>query len=175
VATAFVGDTVNYTITVEELSDCDADNVTLTDTLPTEVTFVPPLTGTDAGDCSEAGGVVTCDFGTLAAATRTFAVQAQVNGGEGTTVTNTTTVATTTTPEDIPGNNQSSASFQVLAPTPTPIPIPTPTPVPPLNPPLIEGSGCSLHLGAHASPFSFYGMGSALLAALWVLRAKNQK
>ena len=58
----YFGDTITYTIDVVNNGPDAAVGVLLTDTLPAGVTFV------SAVGCTEAGGVVTCDLGDLAAA-----------------------------------------------------------------------------------------------------------
>lgn len=62
--------TDNFTVTVTILNNTGVDdtNVTLTfDTLPAEVTYVSATSS--VGACSEAGGDVSCDIGTLTAGT----------------------------------------------------------------------------------------------------------
>jgi uncharacterized repeat protein (TIGR01451 family) len=59
-----VGDAVTYTVTVTNNGPDAATGVTVTDTLPAEVSYVSATP--DQGSCSEAGGVVTCDLGALA-------------------------------------------------------------------------------------------------------------
>jgi len=54
------GETLVYTITVENLGDFDTTGVVVTDTLPAGVTFIDASTG-----CVEASGVVTCDVGEM--------------------------------------------------------------------------------------------------------------
>ncbi|WP_165491955.1 cell wall-binding repeat-containing protein [Egibacter rhizosphaerae] len=75
-----VGDEFDYEIEVTNEGDVTAEGATLTDTLPAQVAFesVDP-----SGDCSEAGGEVTCDLGDL-------------SPGESTTVTITVTAETQT-------------------------------------------------------------------------------
>jgi uncharacterized repeat protein (TIGR01451 family) len=171
VSTALVGDTVTYTITVEQVvPNCSADNVTLSDTLPTEVAIASPIGGPDAGDCTEFAGGFNCNFGTLTVESRQITVTVQVTGGEGTTVDNLASATTSTIEPDLT-NNEDTASFQVVAPTP----VPTPTPVPPVGVPELEGSGCALNLGATGASASFYGLGSVLLAAALILRSKGRK
>jgi uncharacterized repeat protein (TIGR01451 family) len=60
-ASVGLGDTITYTLTVENLGPDAAVNVVLTDDLPAGVTFVSAT-----APCTEAGGVVTCDLGDLA-------------------------------------------------------------------------------------------------------------
>jgi uncharacterized repeat protein (TIGR01451 family) len=59
-ATPAVGDTVTYTLRVENTGDSDADDVVVTDLLPAGVTFV----SADA-PCTQAARTVTCNLGTL--------------------------------------------------------------------------------------------------------------
>ena len=63
-ATVTAGDNVTYTVTVSNNGPDTAEAVSVTDTLPSGVTFVS-ATPTQ-GSCSEAGGVVTCNLGSVA-------------------------------------------------------------------------------------------------------------
>ncbi len=97
---ATAGQTLIYTVGVQNNGPSDARGVELTDTLPSTVTFQSASPG-----CTEAGGVVTCVIGDLANganATRTITVF--VNAGVVTNADN-TVVATGTTPDPNPGNN----------------------------------------------------------------------
>jgi len=58
-----VGETLTYTVTVANNGPSDATGTTLTDTIPTNSTFVSATPS--QGTCSETAGVVTCDLGTL--------------------------------------------------------------------------------------------------------------
>ena len=58
------GDTLTYTLLVTNNGPANATNVTVTDPLPTNVTYL--AVNTTAGTCSEAGGTVTCLLGTMA-------------------------------------------------------------------------------------------------------------
>jgi uncharacterized repeat protein (TIGR01451 family) len=107
-----VGSNLTYTLTVTNNGPNDATGVTLTDTLPANVTFVST---TPAGPtCSQAAGVVTCNLGTIAngansvvtivvtpqaaavpSITNTASVTSAVfdpNSGNNTNITQTTTV-----------------------------------------------------------------------------------
>jgi CSLREA domain-containing protein/uncharacterized repeat protein (TIGR01451 family) len=57
-------DTLSYVLTVVNNSADDATSVTVTDVLPSAVTFVS--VNPSAGNCSVSGGAVTCDIGTVA-------------------------------------------------------------------------------------------------------------
>jgi len=75
------GDTFTYTLTASNLGDADATGVVIRDQLPGGVTFVSATT-----PCTQAGGVVTCDVGTLApgaSATVTITVTADPIAGAG--------------------------------------------------------------------------------------------
>jgi uncharacterized repeat protein (TIGR01451 family) len=57
------GDTITYSLVVTNNGPSSATNVTVTDPLPADVTYYPATTS--AGNCSEAGGTVTCLLGTM--------------------------------------------------------------------------------------------------------------
>jgi uncharacterized repeat protein (TIGR01451 family) len=57
------GDTLTYTLTITNNGPASATNVTVTDPLPSDVTFYSATTS--AGNCSEAAGTVTCLLGTM--------------------------------------------------------------------------------------------------------------
>ncbi len=59
------GSNLTYTLEVANAGPSDADSVTLTDELPSSVTYVSATPS--QGSCSEASAVVTCDLGALAA------------------------------------------------------------------------------------------------------------
>ncbi len=67
-----VGGNITYTVTVTNSGPNDATGVVLTDTLPTEVTF---LSTNQPGVCSEAGGTVTCTIGNLMSGTSFPAIE----------------------------------------------------------------------------------------------------
>ncbi len=136
-ATALPGDSIDYTIGVTNNGPADAQNVTLTDPLTTETTFVSESQTNGAGfDCATptAGqpGTVTCTIPTLASGdSATFTVTAEVDVGvpNDTTLTNTAT-ATSDTQDSSTANNSASADTTIgqeadLAVTVTP-PLPTP-------------------------------------------------
>ncbi len=58
------GDTLTYTLSITNNGPASATNVTVTDTLPSAVTYQSSISS--AGTCSEADGTVTCLLGTMA-------------------------------------------------------------------------------------------------------------
>ena len=105
-----VSDQLTYTVTVNNAGEGDATGVTLTDTLPSSVTFVS--VDTTQGSCAEAGGEVTCDLGGLANgddATVTIVVVAPAETG---TITNEVEVTSVET-DDNPDNNSDSEDTTV--------------------------------------------------------------
>jgi len=88
------GDTLTYTLQVTNNGPASATDVTVTDPLPSDVTFLS--VNTTAGTCSEAGGTVTCLLGTMAASpnpTDTATVTILTLAGAPGVVTNTATVS----------------------------------------------------------------------------------
>ena len=107
VATATVGDGITYTLTVKNNGPDAADNVAVTDTIPSNTTFTS--SSPSQGSCS--GGQ--CSLGALASgasATVTVTVTASAAG----TATNSASVSADTADPD-GANNSASASTQVAA------------------------------------------------------------
>jgi uncharacterized repeat protein (TIGR01451 family) len=105
----YEGDTVIFTLAIQNNGPSDASNVTVTDTLPAGLTFVnaaPPI-------C--AGAPLVCNVGNLAVGASTnIVITATVNAGQaGNTLNNTATV-TATEPDPVPGNNTDDESVTVL-------------------------------------------------------------
>ena len=110
---------LTYTMTVTNHGPQEATGVTVTDTLPEDVTY-SSATPTQ-GNCLEAGGTVTCDLGTLpdgANAMVTIVVAPQSEG----TIENSVSVTANEIDAD-PGNNSATAGTTV-DPTSPPLPIP---------------------------------------------------
>lgn len=106
------GQTLTYTITVNNAGPNLATNVQVFDTLPGGVTFLS-ATGPSGSICSQAGGVVTCTLGSLAngaSAVVTITVTPNATG----TITNTVT-ATTSVGDTNPGNNTATVNTPVQA------------------------------------------------------------
>lgn len=89
------GDKLTYTVDVDNIGTGEATDVTLIDALPTEVTFVSAIPSDPQDTCSESGGTVTCDFGTLAS---------EASASVEITVTTTTTPGTITNTAEVTGN-----------------------------------------------------------------------
>ncbi|MES9970239.1 MAG: beta-propeller fold lactonase family protein [Candidatus Thiodiazotropha sp.] len=85
--------TLTYTLAVTNLGPADAQNLVITDSLPTGVSYVDSSVNVPGGSCSESGGTVTCTLDSLvvsAAANATIEVTAPANEG---TITNTASVS----------------------------------------------------------------------------------
>jgi uncharacterized repeat protein (TIGR01451 family) len=94
--TASPGDQLTYTIVVNNTGPSTALGVTVTDVLPTGLTFVSG-TGPGGAALSATGQTVTVNVGTLApAASQTFTIIAQIANDFTGTLSNPVTVATTT-------------------------------------------------------------------------------
>lgn len=109
------GTNFTYTLTVTNSGPSPATGVVVSDTLPAGVTFVS-VTGTG---CSQTGGTVTCNTGTLTAApaagsSATIAIAVQA--GSPANVTNTATV-TSSVSDPNSANNTSSATTTITFPT----------------------------------------------------------
>jgi uncharacterized repeat protein (TIGR01451 family) len=107
------GTPLTYTLAVTNNGPASATNVTVTDTLPSVVTYLSSTT--TQGSCSEAGGTVTCLLGTMAnAATATITILTLPNAPG--VVSNTATVSADQT-DPILTNNTSTQSETITAPT----------------------------------------------------------
>ena len=109
------GSGFSYTITVGNVGPSDASLVTVTDVLPTEVSYVS-ATPTQ-GSCSEAAGTVTCDLGTIAnggTVTITIAVDVPADTVAGSTLTNNVTVSAATS-DPVAGNDSDTEDTLVAA------------------------------------------------------------
>ena len=101
-----VGENVTYIIAVANHGP-ESTDVTLTDTLPPEVTFVS-ATPSQGNPCVEAGGTVTCELGNLAggtgSATVTIVVNVPITTPAGTVLRNTAQVSGTRPDPDLSNN-----------------------------------------------------------------------
>jgi uncharacterized repeat protein (TIGR01451 family) len=107
------GDPLTYSLAVTNNGPASATDVTVTDPLPSQVTFLS-VTST-VGTCSQADGTVTCLLGTMAdAATATITILTlPITEG---TATNTATVSADQT-DPVPGNNSSTQTEYITYPT----------------------------------------------------------
>ena len=108
-----VGDDVVYTVTVHNNGPDPAENVVVTDTLPAGVTYESATP--DQGDCTESGGVVTCELGSMAngASVDIVIVVRTTTAG---TLTNTASVVSDTI--DPNGANNSTTEQTTVTPEP---------------------------------------------------------
>ncbi|MCC6612838.1 MAG: isopeptide-forming domain-containing fimbrial protein [Anaerolineae bacterium] len=108
-STVYEGDTVTFTLNIENHGPSDASNVVVTDPLPTGLTFV----NSTPAICT--GTPLTCTVGTLAVGGSTsITITATVNAGQGgNTLDNVATVSATET-DPVPGNNSENELVTVL-------------------------------------------------------------
>ncbi|MDJ0768748.1 MAG: hypothetical protein QNJ12_08135, partial [Ilumatobacter sp.] len=105
------GENVTWTVTVTNNGPSDAQNVSVADTLPANVTFV-----STAGCAEDPAGNPTCSLGTIAAgATASYAITGllAVDAVDGSTISNQATVASSTADPDGFNNTVSSAPAPV--------------------------------------------------------------
>src|SRR5439155_1408574 len=96
-ATATSGTDITYSLTVTNNGPSTSSGGTVTDVLPAQVSFVSASAG-----CTTTAGIVTCNFGTLAAsATQPFTIVVHINPAATGPIANTATV-TATNPLDDP-------------------------------------------------------------------------
>ena len=109
------GDVLDYVITVTNNGPSDAQNLTVTDSVPAPGSF--SITGivASAGACGNVGNDVTCTLGTLVpGATWTITISILLDPATpGGLYTDTATV-TSTTPDPVPGNNSDAESTVVF-------------------------------------------------------------
>jgi uncharacterized repeat protein (TIGR01451 family) len=110
------GTNLAYTLQVTNNGPAVATGVTVSDTLPTQVTYVSA--STTQGTCSQSAGTVTCSLGSISVgglAIVTINVSA-ATFSSATLVTNTATVSSTTSDPNLT-NNTSSAISTIQAPS----------------------------------------------------------
>ncbi|MDE0805372.1 MAG: SpaA isopeptide-forming pilin-related protein, partial [Acidimicrobiales bacterium] len=107
------GDAIAFDITVTNDGGGIARAVTLTDALPTGITW-----SEDSQDCSIAAGILTCDFGDLAAgaSSDTVRVSGTTDTGDCGNVENTAMVASTNELDNATGNNSGTDDVDVSCP-----------------------------------------------------------
>ena len=116
-ATVFVSATYTYNITVKDLGQANAANVTVTDTIPTSLTLVSATASQGTG-CTTmavmAGTQITCPLGTVNfQATATVAIKVTAPSS-GAMISNTASVSTTST--DPVASNNSATVIVVVQP-----------------------------------------------------------
>ncbi|HEY7738465.1 MAG TPA: DUF11 domain-containing protein [Candidatus Limnocylindria bacterium] len=124
------GSNITYTITVQNLGPSTATSVNVTDTTPTNTTFVSLTApaGWSATTPAVGGtGVVTLSNAslTVAAGAQVFTLVVNVNPGTpAATVISNTAFVVSGTPDPTPGNNNSNSTLDVAgAATPAPTPL----------------------------------------------------
>jgi uncharacterized repeat protein (TIGR01451 family) len=107
------GQQITYTLDVHNNGPSDATNVTLTDTLPSGVSFA---SGTSSGGatCTAAGGDVSCPLGTVAdGADVTVTIVGNISPSTRGASTNTATVASAGVDDPSLGNNNAASSSDI--------------------------------------------------------------
>ena len=110
------GENITYVVGVTNLGPSDAQNVTMTDVVPPGTTFAGFIS-ISQGIGTFAGGLITANFGTVAAgttATLSFMVTVNPNVPDGAVINNTAT-ATTDTPDSNLANNSDTEPTNVDA------------------------------------------------------------
>jgi uncharacterized repeat protein (TIGR01451 family) len=145
-ATPDEGDTVTFTITVTNNGPDDATNIVVSDTLPTEVTYVS--SGASAGSYDDNTGMWTIPF-IANGGTATLTITVTINGGTlGDTFENVASISALDQVDTDSGNNSDGSGDVTVTETPTP-------PTPPSgggggNGPIVGSFG--LVLGASTGP-----------------------
>lgn len=109
-----IGQVLTYTLTARNTGPGPATNVTVTDALPSGVTFQSATAS--QGSCSQSGTTVTCSLGALSAG-QTATVQIKVKPQQEGTITNTATIRATETDPN-PANNRASTTTTARKPKP---------------------------------------------------------
>ena len=107
------GQALTYTLVVTNDGTSSADNVTLTDTLPSETTY--RSASSTRGSCSQSGATVSCSLGRLGGgtiATVRIDVTVAPTIAPGTTLTN-TAVVTSDDRDSLPSNNSASQTTTI--------------------------------------------------------------
>ncbi len=107
------GQTLTWTITMDNNGPSDAQDVNMTDVLPAGVVLVGGSVTPSQGSCVE-GTTITCSIGTVAAQASATVVFSVIVDSDfpGSSITNTATVTTSTT-DPTPGNNTGAATTTI--------------------------------------------------------------
>ena len=104
-----LGSNLSYTITVRNDGPSTSTSVVLTDNLPSGVSYIETANG-----CAEAGGVVSCALGDLAATEMaTGVIQVTVLSASAGTVLTNTASATSTSPDGDVSNNTATITTTI--------------------------------------------------------------
>ena len=108
-----VGDPIVWTIKVENIGQGSATGVVVTDTLPAGIAW-----SESEADCSIAGGVLTCNVGTLAAgASKTYSASGPTTKANcGPAINNTASATATNEPQNLLANNSDQGSVTIPCP-----------------------------------------------------------
>jgi uncharacterized repeat protein (TIGR01451 family) len=112
----FVGDTFDYTLTVNNTGSQDASNIQVTDNLPDGLSF-QQATG-NGWTCVENNAIITCDLATLTAATTADPITIQVTASVSGAWSNTAVVSAATADSDT-SNNSATVTTNVTRTTTT--------------------------------------------------------
>jgi uncharacterized repeat protein (TIGR01451 family) len=113
--TAQIGDTLTYTLTVANAGPDTATGVTVSDSWPSQLTFVS-CSATGGGTCVFTGAAVNVSYATLTKnETETITIQGTLNAGaqDNLNVINTATATAASPADPNTSNNSASASFTV--------------------------------------------------------------
>ncbi|MGH9574107.1 MAG: C25 family cysteine peptidase [Candidatus Acidiferrales bacterium] len=110
------GTNLTYTLRVTNNGPAVASNVSVSDPLPTEVTFTS--VSTTQGTCSQSAGTVVCSLGTLSVGSQvTVIINANASTFSSTTYATNTATVTSSTGDPNPANNTSSVTSTIETPT----------------------------------------------------------
>jgi len=110
------GTNLTYTLRVTNNGPAVADNVSVSDPLPTEVTFTS--VSTTQGTCSQSAGTVSCSLGSLSVGSQvTIIINVSASTFSSTTYATNTATVTSSTSDPNPANNTSSVTSTIETPT----------------------------------------------------------